>query len=77
MSSQLATIMTATEGTKLAPDGQLWVCEACGKRARSRYGFDALGRRTSLDYGWDASCMLNAILCYAEQRAGKWVAVEP
>lgn len=44
-------------GNELAPAGQLWVCSACGKRSRDRYG-DA-----ALDRGWDESCMLHAVLC--------------
>ncbi len=51
------------EGTDLAPEGAVWVCGACGKRSRTRYGFDADNKRTPLSYGWDESCMLNATLC--------------
>lgn len=54
-------------GTAHAPEGQVWICAACGKRARSRYGFDAQNRSTALDSGWDESCMLHAVLCYAER----------
>lgn len=50
-------------GTDIAPEPRVWVCGACGKRARSRYGFDAAGKSTALDRGWDESCMLNAVLC--------------
>lgn len=63
-------------GTDLAPDGQLWVCAACGKRARSRYGFDSGNKSTVVDPGWDGACMLSAVLVYADKREGKWVAVE-
>lgn len=42
---------------QVAPAGQVWVCAACGKRSRDRYGFQ------KIDHGWDASCMLNAVLC--------------
>lgn len=52
------------KGTDIAPEGTVWVCGACGKRARSRYGFDEGRRSTALDAGWDESCMLNAILCW-------------
>ena len=37
----------------IAPPGKTWVCCACGKTEKNRYG--------STD-GWDASCMLNAQL---------------
>lgn len=38
-----------------APAGAIWVCGACGKTARDRYGSD--------NPRWDVSCALNAILC--------------
>lgn len=40
-------------GNKVAPVGQVYVCLACGKRSRDKYG------NQSISYGWDASCMLN------------------
>jgi hypothetical protein len=40
-----------------APEGQLWVCCACGKTAEDRYGFEG-----EHSHGWDESCMLNARL---------------
>lgn len=39
-----------------APDGAVWVCCACGKRAANRYTGGISG-------GWDESCMLSAVLC--------------
>lgn len=36
-----------------APDGFVWVCHACGKTTKDRYGSDR---------GWDESCMLNSAL---------------
>lgn len=61
-----------TPGTTLAPTGQVWVCGACGKRSRTRYGFVDDGTLRGGDYlpdgsrvadsGWDESCMLNASL---------------
>lgn len=47
---------------KIAPEGEVFVCGACGKRSRDRYGSEAI------DQGWDESCMLNAVLCYADKR---------
>lgn len=42
-----------------APEGQIFVCGACGKSRKNLYpqGFED---------SWDESCMLNAILCYEE-----------
>jgi hypothetical protein len=53
-----------TKGTDLAPAGQVWVCAACGKRARSQYGFDASGGRTNIDPRWDESCAMLALLVW-------------
>ena len=50
-------------GTKPAPKGQIWVCAACGKRSKTRYGIDENNKDVA-DRGWDAACMLNAVLCY-------------
>lgn len=47
-------------GNITAPPGQVWVCEACGKRSRDRYGNNQLSGVGA----WDAGCVLNAILCY-------------
>jgi hypothetical protein len=69
--------MSEPKGTDLAPDDQVWVCSACGKTSRSKYGFDAMNRQCA-DRGWDESCMLNSVLCYAEKGPdGKWQAVRP
>lgn len=38
----------------IAPDGKLWVCFACGKTAKDKFG-GALAME-----GWDASCMINS-----------------
>lgn len=40
----------------IAPEGEVWVCLACGKMSRDKYGFDPITR------GWDESCMLNSAL---------------
>lgn len=45
---------------KVAPEGQVWVCGACGKRSRDRYGYQPIDR------GWDESCFLNAVLCHED-----------
>lgn len=44
-------------GNQVAGDGEVWVCIACGKRSRDRFGMQAIS------VGWDASCMSKAILC--------------
>ena len=51
---------------KTADPGNVFVCLACGKRSRSRYGFQPVGEgllrrevRDSISPGWDESCMLN------------------
>lgn len=50
-----------SEGTRLAPEGYEWVCQACGKKSRTKFGFDDHDNSVA-DYGWDESCMLNAAL---------------
>lgn len=40
-----------TQDDPIAPEGKLWVCHACGKTAKDRYGEEG---------GWDESCMLNS-----------------
>lgn len=36
-----------------------FVCAACGKTSATRYGLPG----SDHDRGWDASCMLNCVLC--------------
>ena len=45
---------------QLAPDGQVYVCGACGKRSQDRYGDKAI------DHGWDESCVMNSFLVYED-----------
>jgi len=42
---------------RMAPDGFLWVCRACGKTATDRYGIEG-----AYSPGWDESCILNSDL---------------
>lgn len=56
-------------------DDHIYVCHACGKTSRTQ------APTKNSDHGWDASCMLNCILCYADKRPGKdgvimWHAVQ-
>jgi hypothetical protein len=62
-------------GTTRAPADQVWVCGACGKTSRTRYGFDDSNKSVA-DRGWDESCMMNAVLCWADRGLGDWRAVE-
>lgn len=41
-----------------APDGQIFVCGACGRAQKSLL--------PASDIEWDESCMINAILCYED-----------
>lgn len=43
---------------KSAPEGQVYVCSACGKRSKDRYGNERISP------GWDISCFAHAVLCY-------------
>lgn len=43
---------------RIAPEGAIWVCMGCGKTARDLYGIEG-----EHSYGWDESCVLNAVLC--------------
>lgn len=59
---------------RFAPEGAIWVCQACGKTHSDKYGIEGAGSR-----GWDESCMLNAILCHQNKRVspGGMIAYEP
>ena len=39
---------------KIAPEGSVYVCLACGKRSKDKYGDDPINS------GWDVSCVLNS-----------------
>lgn len=39
-----------------APEGAVWVCAACGKRASHKTD-------GGVDRGWDVSCFIHAVLC--------------
>ena len=40
---------------RFAENGEIWVCGACGKTAKDRYGDG--------NSSWDESCFMNSILC--------------
>jgi len=42
----------------IAPDGRVWVCLACGKYTKDKFGSDM---------GWDVSCVLNSVLCNVDE----------
>lgn len=48
--------MSDSTNNEIAPEGKIWICAACGKRSRDLYGSQPI------DYGWDESCLLNAVL---------------
>lgn len=50
-------LRTSDEHRRIAPDGFMWVCLACGKHSR-----DLFGEHAYKSAGWDVSCMLNATL---------------
>ncbi len=61
-------------GNHEAPAGQIYVCGACGKTSRWRYGFDEKSRMRDpnsgeryASAGWDESCMCNAVLCWEKK----------
>jgi hypothetical protein len=65
-------------GEGLASAETVWVCGCCGRRARTRRGFDEAGKSTVIDPGYDSSCTSNAVLCYTGRtETGTWVAVTP
>lgn len=47
------------DGTDIAPEGHIWVCLACGKTSKTKYGFTS-DDKSCCDLGWDASCVLNS-----------------
>jgi len=56
---------------EIAPEGQVFVCSACGKRSKDKYGDQ------KIDRGWDVSCMLSSVLCYEEKdKNGMFIMVE-
>lgn len=60
---------------KTAPDGQIYVCGACGKTSKTRTGWSSDDELFVGQHGWDASCFLNAVLCYETKIDDVWVAV--
>lgn len=51
---------------RLAPEGYIWVCTACGKTAKDKYST----AKDSTPVGWDGACVLNSLLV-AEQHIGR------
>jgi hypothetical protein len=50
-------------GNKRAPEGEVYVCGACGNVSHWRYGFaddgTSRGGRNDASPGWDESCSMN------------------
>jgi hypothetical protein len=44
-----------SESDRIAPEGKIWVCLACGKVAEDKYGCEGFVTK-----GWDVSCSLNS-----------------
>lgn len=61
---------TEKNGNQIAGEGEVFVCEICGRRSKDRYGYQ------HIDEGWDESCRRYAVLCYYPQGPGGWRAVE-
>jgi hypothetical protein len=53
--------MTEETGNKRAPEGSVYVCGACGKVSRWRYGVDDKNRNDATP-GWDESCAMHCVL---------------
>lgn len=60
-----------------APEGQIYVCGACGRTSPTRSGYDADGKKVASG-SWDEACFLNAVLCYQRSPLSiePWRAVE-
>lgn len=48
---------------RIAPDGQIWVCGACGRTGKDRYSMG------------DTSCITWAVLCFDNGSSNGWEAV--
>jgi len=51
-------------GNRMAKEGNVFVCCACGKTSKWKYGFDKEGNQIVdgeriASPGWDVSCMMN------------------
>jgi hypothetical protein len=44
----------------VAPEGQVYLCAACGKQSKDKYG------EQRISHGWDVSCMMNSVLVYED-----------
>lgn len=49
----------SASGDATAPDGQVYLCMACGKKSKTIYGANY---GTDTEWGWDASCAMNCVL---------------
>jgi hypothetical protein len=57
----VGSIVIGEYGNRQAFPGYVWICSACGKRSRDRYGSEPISK------GFDASCAMNAELIKEEQ----------
>ncbi len=49
------------DGTTICDPSKTWICGACGKKSKTKYGMDKTGQIVS-DPWWDESCMMNSFL---------------
>jgi uncharacterized UBP type Zn finger protein len=54
------------QGTMLCKEDEVWLCLACGKTSRTKYGFDTDGKNVC-DHGWDVSCSMHSQLIKIEE----------
>jgi hypothetical protein len=50
------------DGTDCVSPPLTWLCGRCGKKSRSKYGFDRSGENVC-DIGYDAACAMASFLC--------------
>lgn len=66
--------MTKKPIDTMAPPDKIWVCLACGKVSKDKFGGETLS-----SFGWDVSCMLNSDLfdmdCLVYDEHGRVVAI--
>lgn len=63
----------AIDPKRIAPEGMIWVCAACGKTARDQYGI--VGEHS---YGWDEACVMHSVLCHEKpNEAGQFIPAAP
>jgi hypothetical protein len=62
----METSKVPNPGTIPCSEDETWICMACGKKSRTKYGFDE-NNISCCDHGWDVSCAMNAELIKKEE----------